>query len=211
MPDYHLALFGHVLVVIYLLGADLVRLYLVRQGGAGNVGPEQLQLSARSVLWVGSVTNLALILILPAGITLGSALGVYQIVDPAYYAATWIVAGVWALVAILADRRDSRRLHIADIVLRLLLAPGFIYDGFIVFMGTSETVDAEWLASKIVLYGLLIFLSVPLRWVGFGLRRAMVAGNAPKTQAALARISLPTLFGWAVILLASWLGVAKPF
>jgi hypothetical protein len=211
MADYSLALFAHVLIVIYLLGADLGRLYLVRLGAAGNVGPESRRLAAKGVLWVGSVTNLALILILPAGITLGSALGVYRILHPAYFVGTWIVAGVWALVTILADRLDSRPLHIADIVLRLILAPGFIYDGAIVFAGTSETVDAKWLASKIALYGLLIFLSVPLRWLGFSLRTAMVADDPPGIQAALSKMSLPILSGWAIILLATWFGVAKPF
>lgn len=211
MSDYHLALFAHVLVVVYLLGADLGRLYLARLGATGNIAPEPLRLAARGVLWLGSATNLALILILPAGIALGSALGAYRILHPGYLVGTWIVAGVWALVSVLADRLERRSFRIADIALRVILAPGFFYDGAIVFAGTSATVDAQWLASKIALYGLLILLSAPLRWIGFGLRTAVATDDSPAIQSALTRMSLPILSGWVVILLAAWFGVAKPF
>ena len=211
ITEYHLALFGHVLVVVYLLGADLGRLYLARLGSVDGIGMEPLRVLTQGVLWLGSATNLALILILPAGISVGAALGAYQIMHPAYLVGTWAVAAVWALVSILADRLEGRSWRIADIVLRLILAPGFFYDGAIVFLGTSQTVDARWLASKIALYGLLILISVPLRWIGFGLRTAVANGDAGGIQAALSRLGLPTLLGWIVILLAAWFGVAKPF
>ena len=151
MAAYNLSLFAHVLVVVYLLGADLGRLYLARLGTAGQLDPAALQLAARGALWLGSATNLALIAILPAGISVGAALGAYQIMHPAYLVATWAVAGVWALLSIVADRSSNRSWHIADVVLRLLLAPGFLYDGIIVFLGISATVDAHWLAAKIAL------------------------------------------------------------
>ena len=211
MFEYSLALFAHVLVVVYLLGADLGRLYLARAGTADNIGLEPLQLAARGVLWLSSAINLALILILPAGISLGAALGAYKIMHPAYFIGTWAVAGVWALVSILADRLESRSLRITDVVLRLLLAPGFLYDGAIVFTGTSETVDAKWLASKIALYGLLILLSVPLRWIGFGLRTAVAKNDIHGIQTRLSWMKLPILLGWIIIFLAAWFGVAKPF
>lgn len=211
MFEYSLALFAHVLVVVYLLGADLGRLYLARAGTADNIGLEPLQLAARGVLWLSSAINLALILILPAGISLGAALGAYKIMHPAYFIGTWAVAGVWALVSILADRLESRSLRITDVVLRLLLAPGFLYDGAIVFTGTSETVDAKWLASKIALYGLLILLSVPLRWIGFGLRTAVAKNDTHGIQTRLSWMKLPILLGWIIIFLAAWFGVAKPF
>jgi hypothetical protein len=211
MFEYSLALFAHVLVVVYLLGADLGRLYLARVGTAENIGLESLQLAARGVLWLSSATNLALVLILPAGISLGAALGAYKIMHPAYFYGTWAVAGVWALISISADRVASRALRITDVVFRLLLAPGFIYDGVIVFTGTSETVDAKWLASKIALYGLLIFMSVPMRWVGFGLRTALASNDVDGIQKRLAWMNVPILLGWIVILLAVWFGVAKPF
>lgn len=210
MFEYSLALFAHVLVVVYLLGADLGRLYLVRVGTAKGIGPEPLRLAARGVLWLGSATNLALILILPAGISVGAALGAYRIMHPAYFIATWVVAGVWALISVLADRMESRGLHITDVAFRLLLAPGFIYDGAIVFAGTSETVDAKWLASKIALYGVLIFMSAPLRWFGFSLRRAVANNDAYSTQTQLSKMVLPIWLGWIVILLAVWFGIAKP-
>jgi len=210
MFEYYLALFAHVLVVVYLLGADLGRLYLVRAGMAKNMGLEPLRVAGRGVLWLGSATNLALVLILPVGISLAAVLGLYKITHPAFFYATWAIAVVWALVSILADRIRSRSLRIADISLRLLIAPGLIYDGVVVFFGASPTVDAKWLAFKIVLYGVLILLSMPLRWAEFGLQTTIDDEDVQGLQARLSKMSLPILLGWAVVLLAAWLGVAKP-
>jgi hypothetical protein len=211
MSDYHLALMGHVLVVVYLLGADLGRLYLARTGSRAEVAPEALRMAGRGVVWLGSATNLALILLLPAGVSLGAAMGAFEILNAGWLAGTWVVAAVWATVSLLADRLQSRSLRIADIVIRVLLAPGFIYDAAIVFTGTSQTVEAHWLALKIGLYGLLILLSIPLRWTSFALQTAMAANQMRQIQSASARLGLPILAGWIVILLAVWLGVAKPY
>ena len=213
MTAYSFALFAHILVVVYLLGADLGRVYLARLGAFGNLGGDALQLAARGVLWLGSATNLALVLILPAGISLGGALGVYRIVSPAWLAATWVVAGIWALLSILADRAarvsERRALPIADIVFRLILVPGFLYDGASTFIGTSQTVDAKWLALKVMLYGLLILISGVTRWVGFGLHRALANNDPERVRSALRSLLSPLLLGWVVILLAAWFGVSK--
>jgi uncharacterized membrane protein len=214
MTPYAFALFAHILVVVYLLGADIGRVYLARLGASADSSDAAVQLAARGVLWLGSATNLALVLILPAGISLGGALGAYRIVSPAWLVGTWAVAAAWALLSILADRSagvsDRRSLRIADMVFRLILVPGFLYDGAMVFLGTSQTVEAEWLALKIMLYGLLILISMPSRWFGFRLRRALANGDAQGSRTALGRITPPLLLGWPVILLAAWLGVAKP-
>ena len=210
MLEYNLALFAHIVVVVYLLGADLGRLYLANLGAghAGDAGVRRM--AAHGVLWLGSATNLALILILPAGISLGSALGVYQILNPAYLVATWMVAGVWALVSIFAERLNKRSLRIADVVLRAVLAPGFIYDGVVVFLGSSGTVEAHWLAWKLILYGLLILVSIPVRWNGFAVHAALAHSDGPAIGVALSRMRLPIFFAWFVIFLAAWFGVAKP-
>ncbi len=214
MTSYSVALFMHVLVVVYLLGADLGRAYLARLGSAAQATGESRQLAARGVLWLGSATNLALVLILPVGVSLGAELGVYRILSPTWLVATWIVAGLWMLVSVLADRFAARsRRHglcVADIVLRLIFAPGFIYDGAIVFAGTSATVDAKWLATKLILFGVLILITIPSRWIGFGLRHAVASEDAAGIQVALSRLTLPLIMAWGVILVAAWFGVAKP-
>nr|MDJ0929312.1 hypothetical protein [Gammaproteobacteria bacterium] len=79
MNSYSLALFLHVIVVVYLLGTDLGRLYLARVGADGVTAPESRLMAARACGWLGSMTNLALIMILPAGISVGVAMGVYTL------------------------------------------------------------------------------------------------------------------------------------
>ena len=211
---YPVALFAHVLVVVYLLGADLGRVYLARRGAAANIAEEARSLAAGGVAWLGSATNFALVLILPIGVSLGGVLGVYRILSPGWLVATWLVALLWALLSIASDRSASlghgRGLWFADIALRLILAPGFLYDGAIVFLGTSLTVDAEWLAAKLMLFGLLILVTIPSRWAGFEVRRALVTGDQTALEKALNRLTWPLVVGWIVILWAAWFGVAKP-
>jgi hypothetical protein len=213
LTAYAFALFAHVVAVVYLLGADLGRVYLARRGALADISDAGRELAARGVLWLGSATNLALMLILPVGVTLGGVLGVYRIISPAWLAATWAVAGFWLLLSILADRSagvaERRWPRIGEMVFRLILAPGFFYDGGIGLLGTSQTVEAKWLAVKIMLFGLLILLSIPTRWLGFGLRHAVVVGDAQGVRRALGRMVLPILLSWAVILVAAWFGVAK--
>ena len=217
MTSYSLALFLHVIVVVYLLGADLGRLYLARIGADGATPPDSRLLAARAVGWLGSVTNLSLIMILPAGVSVGVALGAYQLSHPAWLVATWIVALLWAALSFGADRAASgsagRLLSISDVILRLVLGPGFIYDATLVFAGTARTVDADWLGAKIGLYSLLILASIPIRMAGFRIRRRLaVVGpdTAHELSAALKSLQNPTVFAWIVIIAAAWLGVAKP-
>jgi hypothetical protein len=99
-----------------------------------------------------------------------------------------------------------------------VIGAGHLYDGAIAFSGTSRTVDAGWLAAKISLFGLLILISIPVRRAGFKARRAAAALEAAPTDAeaadrlatALARMRTPIIAGWLLILIAAWLGAAKP-
>jgi hypothetical protein len=220
---YTVALYAHVLVVVYLLGADLGRLLLARAGALPGTSPETALAAARTVSTLGTVTGTALILILPAGISLAGALGVYRVVSPAWLAATWLVTGAWLLLAAAADRAATRPLGgegllLADGVARFVIGTGHLYDGAIAFAGTSQTVEAGWLAAKISLFGVLILLSIPVRRLGFAIRRqgALLARQpgdavaARALRAALGGLSVPVLGGWALILAAAWAGVAKP-
>lgn len=223
MNTYPLALFAHILVVVYLLGADLGRLYLGRLGAAqGTPAPVRLA-AARGVLSLGSITDAALVLILPAGVSLGAALGVFLIVGPVWLAATWLVTAAWLALSIgatVAAGRPGggRRLALTDTIFRIAMGGGQIYDGAIALLGTNVSVEARWLGLKILLFGLLILLSIPIRRAGFAIRRAIadldaVADDSSATaqlHAACARLPVPIITGWLVILVAAWMGVAKP-
>jgi len=221
--SYTVALYAHVLVVVYLLGADLGRLLIARAGAAASAAPDTQLAAARTVSTLGSVTGTALILILPAGISLAGALGVYRIISPAWLIATWLVTGAWLLLSVAADRAAGRPaggggLLLADGIARFVIGAGHIYDGAIAFAGTSQTVEAGWLATKITLFGVLILLSIPVRREGFAVRResallALQPGDASaagRLRAALRGLTVPVLASWLLILAAAWAGVAKP-
>ncbi len=220
--SYTVALYAHVLVVVYLLGADLGRLLLARAGAAAGASPDTQLAAARTVSTLGSVTGTALILILPAGISLAGALGVYRIISPAWLISTWLVTGAWLLLSVAADRAAGNRagggLLLADGFTRFVIGAGHVYDGAIAFAGTSQTVEAGWLATKITLFGVLILLSIPVRRAGFAVRRETAllalgpgdAAAAGRLRAALARLTVPVLGSWLLILAAAWAGVAKP-
>lgn len=220
--SYTVALYAHVLVVVYLLGADLGRLLLARAGVAAGASPDTQLAAARTVSTLGSVTGTALILILPAGISLAGALGVYRIISPAWLISTWLVTGAWLLLSVAADRAAGNRagggLLLADGITRFVIGAGHVYDGAIAFAGTSQTVEAGWLATKITLFGVLILLSIPVRRAGFAVRRETAllalgpgdAAAAGRLRAALARLTVPVLGSWLLILAAAWAGVAKP-
>jgi hypothetical protein len=223
MLTYNLARYAHVLVVVYLLGADLGRFYLARAGAAPAASAGARLLAARATLWLGSVTNAALVLILPAGISLAAALGAYRILDPGWLTATWLVAAAWLALGVAADRAAARPgggrgLALADAAARLVIGAGHLYDGGIAFAGTSMTVEAGWLAAKISLFGLLILVSIPARQAGFAIRREAVllaavaddVGAGERVADGLRRLQRPALVSWLLILLAAWIGVAKP-
>jgi hypothetical protein len=223
VDGYSLALFAHVVVVVYLLGADLGRAWLARAGGAPGAGSGERLIAARVALGLGTVTNAALVLLLPAGISLAGALGAYRILGPSWLVATWLVAAAWLALSVAADRAATRPgggrgLEGADMIARFVIGGGHLYDGAIAFAGTSQTVEARWLAAKITIYGLLIIASVPARRAGFKSRRAAAAlasspadtGASEALAAALRRLPAPIVAGWILVLVAAWLGAAKP-
>ena len=55
--SYTVALYAHVLVVVYLLGADLGRLLLARAGAAAGASSDTQLAAARTVSTLGSSRN----------------------------------------------------------------------------------------------------------------------------------------------------------
>lgn len=220
---YTVALLAHILVVVYLLGADLGRLYLGRLGAARDTAAPARLAAARGVVWLGSITDAALVLILPVGVSLGAALGVFRVVSPGWLTATWLVSAAWLALSVAATVAagrpgGGRRLAQADSLFRLVMGAGQVYDGVNALLGTSVAVEARWLGTKLVLFGLLIIGSIPARRAGFAIRASLAQLDAvpgdyaadARLAAACSRLTAPVIAGWLVILAAAWLGVAKP-
>jgi hypothetical protein len=223
MDAYTVALLAHILVVVYLLGADLGRLYLARLGAARDTAGQARLAAARGAVWLGLITDAALVLVLPVGVSLGASVGVFRVVSPGWVTATWLVCAAWLALSVAATVAagrpgGGRRLALADSFFRLVMGAGQVYDGVNALLGTSVSVEAHWLGIKLVLFGLLILLSIPARRSVFAIRASLAQLDAvpgdyaadARLAAACGRLPAPVIAGWLVILAAAWLGVAKP-
>lgn len=218
MRGYSLALFSHLLVVILLLGTDPGRLYLTRRGAVATTPPAARNLAAWGVLWSGRISGVALILIIPLGFWLGSLLGAYRIDSPAWRVVPWLLPGALLALMLAADRvanqPDGTRFFAhTESVVRMVFGVGQIWDGFsVIFLDMTHMVEAHWLAAKLSIYGLLLLLSIPVRQTEIQLRRELAANQAVGAglEKHLQRLGLPVATSWFLVLLAAWLGTAKP-
>lgn len=223
MHSYPLALFCHLLLVVYLLGADPGRLYLVRAGATPETSASARRLAVRGVLWLSVITDLALVLIFPAGFELGSILDAYRLPPEGWWRlAPWILPALLLVTTLAADitaaRGGGRRAMLVDLTARGIIGAGQIWDGAsAIFLGMTHMVEADWLAAKLAVYGLLLLVSIPLRRALLQLRWELAAAgqDAPESaqtafMATLRRLQLPIVTGWLLILVIAWLGTAKP-
>ncbi len=221
MNGYTLSLYAHLLVFVYLLGTDLGRWYLARAGAAPALSRKARALSVRGVLALGTVTDIALIVIFPIGFLLASTLNAYHISNPAWRPVPFLLPALLiatTLAANLAASRPRGGLWLAntDFILRGVIGAGQVWDGAsVLFFHMTHMVEARWLAAKLVIYGILLLVSIPVRRAAFRLRRELACeppmddSHEPFVR-ALTALPLPLVLGWALILLAAWLGTAQP-
>jgi hypothetical protein len=223
MYSYSLALYGHLLLVACLVGADIGRLYLARAGAAIATAESARILAVRSVLWISVVTDIALIMVFPAGFELGSILGAYRVPEAGWWRlAPWILPALLLLTTLVADRAATRgggrNAMIADGIVRGIVGAGQVWDGAsVIFLSMTHMVEADWLAAKLSIYGVVLLLSIPLRRSMLQLRRQLATPEAripdtvlPAFVAELRRVQLPIVISWLLILILAWLGTAKP-
>lgn len=223
MQSYPLALYGHLLVAIYLLGIDPARLYLARAGAAPGTDDSARLLAIRGVLWISVITDIALILIFPAGFELASLLEAYRLPAEGWWRlAPWILPGVLLLTTLVADiaaaAGGGERAMLTDGLARGVIGAGQVWDGAsVLFLDMTHMVEADWLAAKLSIYGLLLLLSIPLRRETLRLRRELACRGDPapprgqvRFVTALRRLQLPMMTSWVMILIMAWLGTAKP-
>ena len=221
MNGYALSRYAHVLVVVYLLGTDLGRWYFARAGATPSLSHKTRAFAARGVLALGTVTDIALIVIFPIGFLLASSLDAYHISNPAWRPVPYLLPALLIVTTFAANfaasrPQDGKWLANTDGIVRAVIGAGQVWDGVSVLgFHMTHMVEARWLAAKLVVYGILLLLSIPVRQAAFRLRREL--SGAPLTAEtgepfvyALSALTVPMLVGWALILVASWLGIAQP-
>ncbi|MDX2142415.1 MAG: hypothetical protein SFV19_03580 [Rhodospirillaceae bacterium] len=218
--------FSHVLAFAVVMAVDLPAFYAVRLATATGANADMKLMAARIARWANALSSAAVALLLPLGVAIAIEIGVYTLTDPAYLTATWIIGLGWFALIIVAEASGGglgERLYTIEIWVRALIGLGNIYDAVVGFMGTGM-IQTHWLATKVLLLGLILLASAWARAKLRPVRTALKALNpmsaiagkfdeptALAVTAALGRVRPAIHATWLMLLIAAWMGINKSF
>jgi hypothetical protein len=211
---YRLMAFFHVILFVYWLGADLGVFICGQVTRRPNLSPETRAAvrSAGHLIDMGPRT--AMVLMLPAGVTLGSQYGV-PVSGPALWA-LWAFSFVWLWMVwkfYFAPQSDIGKLvWKLDMALRALFTVAFL--GFGAYcIATGGPVSDGWLIAKIIVFGLIIADGFWLRILIWRQEQIAKAAGGPVVIPAGLRnmLSLSVLAIWFMVAIAAFFGVVKPY
>ena len=220
LEPYFLIKLLHILLFVYWLGGDIGVFY-----SAIHVRKHELTIPARQtaltiLAWVDQIPRFCLVFMLPVGYSLAAQLGVVRASTMVLFA-TWLVAFAWAaMVASIHHYQGTprgQRLRNIDLVWRCLLVGGLLWDAWQGFMGSGHVL-ARWVAAKLIVFALLITCGIMIRLrgtkLGPALRQLFENGSTPQIEAAIklsfARTRPFVLLIWALLVVAAYIGIAKP-
>jgi hypothetical protein len=217
---YALLVLLHLLLFVYWLGADIGVFYSARYVQDTTLTLESRRTALRIMGWIDQLPRYSLVLMLPVGTTLGMATGVIELPRVAPVV-TWLIGAgwLWFVWAIhhhqgtpLADKLRS-----IDLVWRFALVGVLLVTGFAGLSGRGPLVT-DWISIKVALFGVLVFCGIMIRMrgkpIGPALRKILSDGSSPELEAELVRgfdRTRPFILGiWALLLVAAFVGLAKP-
>ena len=189
--SYFLVKLAHILLFVYWLGGDIgvfhsssyVRNAALTRAARGS--------AVKIRLWVDMIPRYCLVLMLPVGYTLAMELGIVS-VSSTVAVGMWVIALIWlALVYAVHHFQGTplgQRLRIVDLVWRIVLALGLVWDAVQGFRGMGH-IDAPWLSAKFLVFAFLIFCGIMIRVVGApslpALREVLANGSTPELEATI--------------------------
>lgn len=220
VTSYALFNWFHILLFAYWLGADLGVFYGAKVMARPGLSFEDRMRVREVVQVVDMAPRSALILMLPVGFQLATAWG--SPVTGGWLAALWAVAAGWFLlmwgVHLRAGRPGGEMLRRSDLAVRYVACATLIGAGLYALL-TDRLFQPDWLALKVLLFGLVIASGIALRIVGAPWGPAMLAlkegGDVEAAEASIwatrQRVSVVVLFLWTLLFVLSFLGTTKPF
>lgn len=216
MTAYGIFNFLHILVFAVIVGVELPALYALRLA-RGPGGSEAARLMAlRIKRYADAISALMLILLLPLGVHIGNALGVWALSSNTWLYLTWAAGIAWLAIALTSQlagaSKWAQRIYKSECVLRIVMGLGNAYDAISSFAGASM-IQSHWLATKVLLFGLILVISGWMRWQTQAVRFASldaVSGTQPLIG-TIRRAQWGSHSILAMALIAAYIGTAKPW
>ncbi|MFT5223073.1 MAG: hypothetical protein ACI867_001383 [Glaciecola sp.] len=220
MTLFELVKWLHVLLFGAWLGADYGTFLSSRVLLQADKSPETRATAARMMVLFDVGPRVALVLTLPAGLSLGSWLGFIP-GGLALRVGVWVGALVWLAVLLFVELREEHPLRETlrkiDFGWRIVLAATLLATSIWSLLGDDGPFKLDYLAWKALIFAVIlsmgIMIRVKLRVFGeaFG---AALSGSTPECEATL-RSSLYRTYPfvmtiWVLVLVAGYLGIANP-
>ena len=220
MTAYGIFNFLHILVFAVIVGIELPALYALRmaRGPAGSEAARAMALRIKR--YADATSGLMLILLLPLGVQIANALGVWTLTSDTWLYATWGLGLGWLGIALAAElagaSKWAQRIYKSECVLRVIIGLGNVYDAVSSFAG-GGMIQSDWLAAKVLLFGLILVISGWIRWQTQAVRFASFDAGAQTDPGSQQLIDTIRRAQWgshsilAMALIAAYLGTAKPW
>lgn len=218
MDAYPFLLLGHLLLLVFWLGTDIGVFLAARISERDDLGVE----ARVTVLGLGMVLDRlprsCLVLIIPSGFLLAQNSGLLTL-EPVWHVAMWLVAAAWLVLLWIGFLTKNQALQARCMLVNLLL------NGLMALVaglgGWWLWAAAEmpaWLALKLsavaAIFAVGVWLDVQFRPAVVAFGEIAAAGATPERndryRRAIAPVYLAVLTIYALVLVASGLGVFKP-
>ncbi len=217
MTAYNVALFAHILLLVFWIGTDVGVFIAAKYSEKGDLSPE----TRATVLKVGMILDRlprsALIVIIPSGVQLAMSAGVLTVPDYLPWV-LWGIALVWMAILwsgfLKPETPAEARAMLFNFGMNAILA--LLVTGFGVWWLIGDDV-ANWLAIKVLLVGLIfvcgVLLDALFKPAVATFVSIMTEGPTAEKNLQYSRQLAPVynvvLTIYALALLAAWFGVSK--
>lgn len=219
MTTYNVLLFVHILLLVYWLGADLGVMILGKQVKRTDLSFEQRALLLQMAMVIDFTPRMAFIAMFPVGYALSARLGLV----PGDAAIQWglvLVAVAWLLLVLtlLKSEGTPRGVLLQKVQAAYLALLGLL----LVALGTHSLLSPEglfaqdWLAAKVLLFGLICFCAIGIDWAFKPLVVAfpqLAQGSTPELEQTISSSmdrALRFVYAlYALLVIIAWLGVSR--
>ncbi|MDE1150842.1 MAG: hypothetical protein PW843_30195 [Azospirillaceae bacterium] len=203
----------HVVLFAYWLGTDLGVLITGTAANKADLTGNARERLRRANGWIDMGPRTSMVLMIPVGLTLASNWGLP--LDGTALAAIWVAALAWVWLVWMIYLRQGTAIGKlywkVDLGLRVVAMVCFMGLG-LTSLATGAPFDSRWLATKAVLFGVLLLLGVVIRILLLLKPPVRPEPGAPFVPAPFWNPLRITVFAiWGLVLVMAFLGVTKPF